>query len=339
MKKIGITTTVPIETIYAAGCVPVDLNNRFVASPDPASLIGTAEREGWPRNMCAWVKGIYGTALQSDDIETVIAVTRGDCSNTEALMETLQHHGVTVIPFAYPHDRDAAALEAETRKLAETLGATWEATLAVHEKMKPARENLIAIDEMTWRTGAVSGGENFSWLISSSDFEGDPEGFAKRSGEFLREASQAQPTANEGVRVALLGIPPIFADLFDFLDAKGARVVFNEIPRQFSMPHHALGLVEQYRRYTYPYDIFFRLKDIRREIARRNVEGVIHYAQSFCYRQIQDIIVRDEIDLPILTLEGDRPGPLDARSRLRLETFVEILQLKRDGQGPQPKEK
>ena len=116
-------------------------------------------------------------------------------------------------------------------------------------------------------------------------------------------------------------------------------MVFNEIPRQFSMPHHALGLVEQYRRYTYPYDIFFRLGDVRAEIARRGVEGVIHYAQSFCYRQIQDIIVRDEIEMPILTLEGDRPGALDARSRLRLETFVEILQLKRNKRGKpeQPK--
>jgi len=29
--------------------------------------------------------------------------------------------------------------------------------------------------------------------------------------------------------------------------------------------------------------------------------------------------------LPILTLEGDRPGPLDARTRIRLEGFIEMI--------------
>ena len=30
MKKIGITTTVPIEVLLAAGYQPVDLNNVFI---------------------------------------------------------------------------------------------------------------------------------------------------------------------------------------------------------------------------------------------------------------------------------------------------------------------
>ena len=39
MAKIGITTTVPIEVIYAAGHVPVDLNNVFVSHPDYEGLM------------------------------------------------------------------------------------------------------------------------------------------------------------------------------------------------------------------------------------------------------------------------------------------------------------
>ena len=39
MKKMGITTTVPIEVLLAAGYQPIDLNNVLVANPDPGRLI------------------------------------------------------------------------------------------------------------------------------------------------------------------------------------------------------------------------------------------------------------------------------------------------------------
>lgn len=71
-------------------------------------------------------------------------------------------------------------------------------------------------------------------------------------------------------------------------------------------------IIEQYRRYTYPHGIFYRIEDIRAEIERRQLDGVIHYVQSFCYRQIEDMIVRKKLNLPILTIEGDKPGCLDA---------------------------
>jgi benzoyl-CoA reductase/2-hydroxyglutaryl-CoA dehydratase subunit BcrC/BadD/HgdB len=84
-------------------------------------------------------------------------------------------------------------------------------------------------------------------------------------------------------------------------------------------------MVEQYRSYTYPYDIFHRLADIIPETGRRKVDAVIHYVQSFCFRQIEDMIIRKKLPLPILTLEGDKPGPLDERTKIRLEGFVEML--------------
>jgi benzoyl-CoA reductase/2-hydroxyglutaryl-CoA dehydratase subunit BcrC/BadD/HgdB len=59
------------------------------------------------------------------------------------------------------------------------------------------------------------------------------------------------------------------------------------------------------------------------------VDGVIHYVQAFCFRQIEDMIVRQRLKTPILTLEGDRPGPLDARTRIRLEGFTEMLKARK----------
>lgn len=76
---------------------------------------------------------------------------------------------------------------------------------------------------------------------------------------------------------------------------------------------------------TYPYDIFHRLEDIRRQAKLRLLDGLIHYTQTFCFRQMQDLALRQSLNLPLLTLEGDRVGSLDTRARLRLEAFLEVL--------------
>jgi benzoyl-CoA reductase/2-hydroxyglutaryl-CoA dehydratase subunit BcrC/BadD/HgdB len=83
--------------------------------------------------------------------------------------------------------------------------------------------------------------------------------------------------------------------------------------------------VERYLRYTYPYGIFARLEDIKREIKRRKIKGIIHYVQAFCYRVIEDVILRETLDVPVLTIEGDLPKVLDTRTKLRLEAFIEML--------------
>lgn len=329
-QRIGITTTVPSEVIYAAGLVPVDLNNRFIAAPNPLRFTEAAERAGFPRNTCAWIKGLYTVALESPDIPAVIAVTEGDCSNTHALMEVLKYHGKEIIPFSFPYGRDRAMLKMQIEKLMAHFGVGWDAVLAVRESMRPARALLAELDEMTWKTGRVSGLENHTWLISSSDFDGDIAGFTGRLEKFV-SAKRAEPPREPEIRLAYAGIPPIISGVYEHLRSLGAEVVFNEIQRQFGMsdfaqtPSRPDALVEQYRRYTFPYDIFSRLEDIKREMARRNVHGVIHYVQSFCFRQIHDFIVRREIEKPVLTLEGDSPAPLDGRTRMRLETFVEML--------------
>jgi benzoyl-CoA reductase/2-hydroxyglutaryl-CoA dehydratase subunit BcrC/BadD/HgdB len=68
-----------------------------------------------------------------------------------------------------------------------------------------------------------------------------------------------------------------------------------------------------------------RIRDIRQAVEERGIHGLIHYTQTFCHRQIHDVLLRESLGLPILTLEGDRPGPLDGRTLTRLETFFEVL--------------
>jgi len=100
-RMVGITTTVPVEIIFAARLIPVDLNNLFITAPDPQALADLAERAGFPRTCCCWTKGIYG-GIRRYGIRRVVGVTRGDCSNAEALLEVLRHEGGRPVGFDYP---------------------------------------------------------------------------------------------------------------------------------------------------------------------------------------------------------------------------------------------
>jgi benzoyl-CoA reductase/2-hydroxyglutaryl-CoA dehydratase subunit BcrC/BadD/HgdB len=325
---VGFTTTIPLEIVIAAGRRPVDLNNIFITDPACQSFIDEAEMAGFPRNCCGWIKGLYSAALHHG-IREIIAVTEGDCSNTKALMEVLQLQGITTVPFAYPYDRSPTALKLEIDRLAEHFGVTMAKADATWRDLNEVRARVHEIDRLTWEENRVTGTENHTWQVCTSDMNGDPQTFAQQADAFLDEARRRTPLP-DGPRLAYIGVPPIFTDLYEVTEELGARVVFNETQRQFSMPYKVASLIEQYRHYTYPYDIFVRLDDIEKEIARRRIDGVIHYVQSFCFRQIEYHIVRRRLKkLPVLTLEGDRPGPLDARTRIRLEGFVEMVKARR----------
>ncbi|MFZ5642019.1 MAG: 2-hydroxyacyl-CoA dehydratase family protein [Bacillota bacterium] len=322
-ELIGITTTVPSEIIYAAGFVPVDLNNVFITDPDPSGLVDQAEMAGYPANVCAWIKGIYSTTLRRG-IKRVIAVTQGDCSNTHALMETLEFEGVDIIPFAFPFDRDRDLLRLQLEKLADRLGTNWEEVERTKNNLDKIRSGVHLIDELSWTRNTVTGWENHVYQVSCSDLEGDPAAFEEKVSRFISEQKSRDPSVGE-IRLGYIGVPPIMDDIYDYVEGRGARVVYNEVQRQFSMPFKVTDLTEQYRLYSYPYGIFYRLEDIQREISRRRLDGLIHYAQSFCYRQIEDMLIRKMVKVPILTLEGDRPNKLDARTRLRIDSFIEML--------------
>jgi len=324
LARIGMTTTVPVEVILAAGHVPIDLNNVFITGAEPVRKVEAAEDAGYPRNICGWIKGLYSTVVGSDCVDAVIAVTQGDCSNTHALMETWQMAGVRVIPFAYPFDRDVDLLRLQMNKMLEAMGTDWDRVLVVKADVDRVRRKVAEIDRLTWQENRVSGADNHLFQVSCSDFNSDVTRFEADVDAFLEQAVQA-PVRREGLRLGYIGVPPIFTDLYSYVESMDARVVFNEVQRQFAMPYDEPDIIEQYRRYTYPYGIFGRLDDIQAEIERRQLDGVIHYVQSFCYRQIEDIIVRKKLKVPILTIEGDKPGCMDARTRLRVDGFIEML--------------
>jgi len=322
-KRVGITTTIPVEVLFAAGATPVDLNNVFIARPDASELVQAAEHDGYPRSVCGWIKGIYATVLD-EGIDTIVAVVEGDCSQTHAMVETLQMRGVRTIPFSFPYGRDADMLRLQIGRLISAFETTWDEAESWKRRLDAIRRKVREVDDLTWRTGKVTGFENHLYQISCSDFEGDPDAFEAKVDAFLAEAeSRSEPEC--AISIGFVGIPPIYTDFHEVVESFGARIAFNEIQRQFAMPFETEDLVSQYLRYTYPYDIFGRIEDIKDEIERRRLDGLIHYTQSFCFRQIQDLILRRYIHIPILNIEGESPGALDARTRMRIESFVEML--------------
>jgi benzoyl-CoA reductase/2-hydroxyglutaryl-CoA dehydratase subunit BcrC/BadD/HgdB len=329
MKRIGITTTVPMEILIAAGFQPVDLNNVLVNDPDPGRLITIAERAGFPLNCCSWIKGIYGVCLDAS-IEDVLCVTSGDCSNTIMLREVLKLKGLNAMAFAYPERPDKEQMDYALEKLAATLGTTLEAAIKIRQALQPARDLALKLDELTWKENNVSGWENHLWLISSSDFNGDYRKYRRELQGLADKCSQRQPYPTKEIRLAYIGVPAVYAkELYPYVEKNGARVVFNEVQRQFAMPEPGKSLAEQYTNYTYPYSINERLADIKNELQKRHIDGVIHYVQAFCHRGIGDIVMRSALDLPMLTLEGNADFFLNGHVKTRIEAFLDMIQRSR----------
>jgi benzoyl-CoA reductase/2-hydroxyglutaryl-CoA dehydratase subunit BcrC/BadD/HgdB len=326
MEKIGITTTIPVEVVFAAGHVPVDLNNIFITNPNPSGLVQQAEEDGLPRTLCSWVKGIYSVIRENPDIRKIIAVSEGDCSNNLGMLDLLAGDGYEIITFAYPYDRDRKKLDDSISGLEKYFGVTRDMTESWRLKLDGIRKKALILDEMTWKARKVTGFENHLALISCSDFEGNPDGFEKKLDVFIKEASLREPSANR-IKFGICGVPSVFSDLYDVLQELGVDVVFNEMQRQFAMPATSTDIADQYLNYTYPYSRSVRINDINREAETRKIDGMIHYVQSFCHHQIQAKRLREEVKCPTLTLEGDKPGPVMERSRIRLESFVEMLKL------------
>jgi len=247
-------------------------------------------------------------------------------------MEVLKLKGLKVIPFAYPDQPDTQRMQHALQRLAETLGTTLEAATRIRAELKLSRRLALKLDQLTWQQGLVSGWENHLWLVSTSDFNQDYHKYHQQLQKLLADCHQRQPYPSDWLRLAYIGVPSVYGqDLYHYLESNRARVVFNEIQRQFAMPRPGNSLAEQYSNYTYPYSIYHRLKDITTELKRRQVDGVIHYVQAFCHRGIGDIIFRDAIKLPILTLEGNDDFSLTHHIKTRIEAFLDMLERSRRG--------
>lgn len=325
MKKIGLTTTVPIEVLIAAGYTPVDLNNVFITSKDYLKYIDIAERDGFPKSLCTWTKGIYGACLENG-ITEIIGVVEGDCSNTKALSDVLKLRGIVVYPFSFPHSHKPEDVENEINKFMNTFNVTLEEVEVVRKRLNETRALAKEIDELTYVHNKATGLENHLYQVCLSDFNGDIDAFEADLKKTICDMKNRK-SVNRKLRLGYIGVPPMTSDIYEFVEKFDANFVYNEVQREFAFPRadSALNVFQQYYDYTYPYDTQFRIKELEKQIKERKLDAIIHYTQAFCYRAIEDIVLKEKLDIPILNIEGDKLNILDARTKLRLEAFLDML--------------
>lgn len=325
MKKIGLTTTVPVEVLLAAGYTPIDLNNLFITSENYSKYIDIAERDGFPKSLCAWIKGIYGACVENG-IKEIVGVMEGDCSNTKALIEVLELRGVKIYPFSFPHSHKREDVQKEIYKFMQIFNVSMEEVEKVRNRLNKIRELAKEIDELTYISNKASGFENHLYQVSLSDLNGNIDGFEDELKKVISKIKDRIPNKKR-LRLGYIGVPPMTGDIYEFVENFNAQFVYNEVQREFAFPRadKALNIYEQYYDYTYPYNTNFRIKELKKQISDRKLDGIIHYTQAFCYRSVEDIVLKQQLDIPILNIEGDKLNTLDARTKLRLEAFLDML--------------
>jgi len=187
----------------------------------------------------------------------------------------------------------------------------------------PAAGLTRRLDTLTWRDNLVSGWENHSWLVSSSDLSGDHHRYQRELQRLSGECRHRQPFTEELRLVVYRSPPGLRRDLHRFVSSAAGWSSTRSSGSSPCPPGHSLA--EQYSNYTYPYSIFDRIKDIKAELRRRRVDGVIHYVQAFCHRAIGDIIFRGKLDLPMITLEGNADYVLTPHLRTKVEAFLDMI--------------
>lgn len=314
-----------MEVLIAAGYTPVDLNNVFVVSDNYLKYIDVAEKDGFPKSLCAWIKGLYGACIENG-IEEIVGVMEGDCSNTKALIEVLQLKGIKVHPFSFPHSHTLEDVQREIKKLMDHFKVSEAEVETVRKRLNEVRALGKEVDELTYIDNKANGFENHLYQVSLSDFNSDINVFESDLKKAINEIRTREPI-NKKLRLGYIGVPPMTTDIYSFVENFNAHFVYNEVQREFAFPRgtEAKNIYEQYYDYTYPYNTDFRILELKKQIEERKLDGIIHYTQAFCFRAVEDIIIKNKLDIPILNIEGDKLNTLDARTKLRLEAFLDML--------------
>ncbi|MCZ7403315.1 MAG: 2-hydroxyacyl-CoA dehydratase family protein [Candidatus Methanoperedens sp.] len=308
MPKIAITALVPPELIFACGGEPFDVNNVIPASKKT------------PRNkLCAWT-AIWQEMLvkREQKVDSLIVVAGGDCHNALVDGQKAAMSGIPTHFFFYPFDGDAAYLESQLYKLSDFLGnIEYPEKFREIEKLKKIGQQI----DKKRLSGKISSVDAFCILVSFSDLQGDLNAFQKA----IAEVKESDIEFNN--RVALIGVPPIYHDFHEVAQSLDLQIVFDELPYEF-IRHSGVNIkkvARDYCDYTFARPLDFRIGFLQKELKKRKVDGIIHYTQFACHHTLEDEVMRQKLDYPILTLQGDMPGKTPEQIKLRLEAFREMI--------------
>ncbi|AKB82983.1 putative subunit of benzoyl-CoA reductase/2-hydroxyglutaryl-CoA dehydratase [Methanosarcina barkeri 3] len=309
-EKIGITALVPPEIIYSCNKVPVDVNNFVTYS--------TLQ----PRNkLCAWC-AIWREAIikKEIDIDRLVVVAGGDCNNALIDGERVSFSGIPTGYFFYPFDGDSNYMKTQLESLCLFLGGLYDNS--IFRRILQLKKKALEIDLMRLND-EISSSTCFEKLISCSDFQSDLNNFEKKLDETLQKNEKVEYTN----RIAMLGLPPIYNDFHETAASFGLHIVYDELPYEFVRITGTSieELAKNYSTYTFARNLKYRINFLKRELSKRDVDGIVHYTQFSCHHNLEDDIIRNVVDKPVLTIQGDMPSRTPEQVKLRLEAFSEML--------------
>jgi hypothetical protein len=301
---------VPPELLYGCGQIPVDLNN-FVPTGECV-----------PRGkLCAWTASWRDMLLRGDiRVDRLVVVAGGDCHNALVDGQRVAMKGIPTHYFFYPFDGDEGEMRAHLADLEAFLGGITDQTAL--NRVADIKDLCIQLDVARCRR-KVLGSRVFNHLIQLCDLGGDPARFEAS----VRRALEDRPSEVPEIRIALVGVPPIYPDFHEVCEAFGMQVVFDELPWEFARVggRTQASMARNYAGYTFARDLEYRFGKLEEELKRRRVEGVVHYTQYACHHVLEDDMLRERLDLPMLTVQGDLARPCPEQEKLRLEAFSELL--------------
>lgn len=308
MATVGMTALVPSELIFACEKKPCDINN-FV----PKSRLQPASK------LCSWTAIWRDMILKKEiTLDYLVVVAGGDCHNALVDGQKVAMKGLPTFYLFYPFHEDPNFLNEQLEELALFLGGVQE-TDAFREVMRIKKMGLgldrKRVDEKILASSV------FQILVSLSDLRGDLVQFERD----LNEVEEENVDCSK--RIALLGVPPIYLDFHEVLETLGLHVVYDELPYEFARLSggNIEELAKNYCNYTFSRNLEFRLDFLERELEKRKVDGVIHYTQFACHHLLEDEVMRDRLNYPFLTIQGDMPKRTPEQVKLRLEAFSEMM--------------
>ncbi len=312
-------TTIPFEVIIAANLKPIDANNFFINSSNPKNLVLEANNL-WPSNTCAWIKGIYQSIIENKDkVHSFVSVELGDCSFSKILAYNLKKRGINITNFHY--FTNYQDLKKEISILANYYHTTYTKANRIWESRQNIRELLKKLKNL-YIEGTLSFDKVLEIFLITSDLSIP----FKEQEEKIKTLIKSIKTDKNLKRVALIGVPPIVDDIFEHIKNLNAAVCYGETFEEFALFKEASDIVEQYLKFTYTSSYENRIKHVKEELIKREIEVIIFYYNSFCYR-IAEITIWNEIanqlNIPLVIIEEDLPGKLSQQNILRLDVALE----------------
>ncbi|UCG69057.1 MAG: 2-hydroxyacyl-CoA dehydratase [Thermoplasmata archaeon] len=308
MNTVGITALVPPELIFACGKKPCDINN-FV----PNSVIQPT------RKLCAWTAIWREMLLRKElSLDYLVVVAGGDCHNALVDGQKVAMSGLKTFYFFYPFEEEKDYLKEQLEGLSTFMGGIADSEM--FEKVKYLKRRALELEKKRIE-GKIPSDKAFKILVSTSDLKGDLDHFEKTLMNLQEENVDYES------RVALLGVPPIYQDFHEVMASLGLHVVYDELPYEFARlsGRDIDELAGNYCEYTFARKLDFRMDFIEKELAKRKIDGIIHYTQYSCHHLLEDDMLRNRLDYPFLTIQGDLPGRTSEQAKIRLEAFSEML--------------